>query len=207
MNVSLVATLTFALTMTFSPGPNNIMSTSLGMMHGYRKALPLIAGIVCGFGIIMLLGAVAATILLGVVPAIQPFVKYVGAVYIVWLAWITWSHRRDFGAGGGAALTRTQGFPGGLALQFANPKAIAYSLVMYSTFLAGIVRDIPLVALSAVALAGVTFAATSTWALAGAGIRVWLNSDRRRAIAAGVLAAALICTAVELAGLPALVFG
>lgn len=207
MSTSLVAALTFAVTMTFSPGPNNIMSASLGMMHGYRRALPLITGIVCGFGIVMLLGALAATVLLGVVPAVQPFVKYVGSVYIVWLAWTTWSHRRDFGTGQGAALTRTQSFPGGFALQFANPKAITFSLVMYSTFLVGLAGNIPLALLSAIALAALAFAATSTWALAGAGIRGWLSSDMRRAIAAGVLAAALVYTAVELAGLPALLLG
>jgi cysteine/O-acetylserine efflux protein len=203
----MTAALTFMISMTFSPGPNNIMSTSLGMMHGYRRTLPFITGVVCGFAIIMLVGAVTATLVLGAVPAIEPFVKYVGAAYILWLAWVTWSHRSDFGAGEATELTRSQGFLGGFALQFANPKAVAYALVMYSTFLAGVTGDVALVLLSAVALAGVAFLATSTWALAGSGIRRWLHTERQRTIAAGILVAALVYTAAELVGLPALVFG
>ena len=203
----MTAALTFMISMTFSPGPNNIMSTTLGMMHGYRRTLPFIAGVVCGFAIIMLIGAVTATLVLSAVPAIEPFVKYVGGAYILWLAWVTWSHRSDFGAGEDAPLTRSQSFLGGFALQFANPKAVAYALVMYSTFLAGVTGDVALTALSAVALAGVAFLATSTWALAGSGIRGWLKTERQRTIAAGVLVAALVYTAAELVGLPALIFG
>ena len=207
MSTSLPALIAFVVSMTFSPGPNNIMSTSLGMMHGYRRALPFIMGVVSGFAIVMGLGALAATALLAAVPAIQPVLKYLGALYILWLAWVTWSHRSRFGAGGGAELSRSQGLPGGFALQFANPKAMTYALVVYSTFIADLVRDPPLVALSALLLAGVAFASTSTWALAGAAIRRRLTSERQRAIAAGLLAAALVYTAIELAELPALLLG
>jgi cysteine/O-acetylserine efflux protein len=195
------------ISMTFSPGPNNIMSTSLGMMHGYRRTLPFISGVVCGFAIIMLVGAVTATLVLGAIPALEPFVKYVGAAYILWLAWVTWSHRSEFGAGEETTLTRSQGFLGGFALQFANPKAMAYALVMYSTFLAGLTGDVGLTLVSAAALASVAFLATSTWALAGSAIRRWLKTERQRTIAAGLLVAALAYTAAELVGLPALLFG
>ena len=203
----MTAGIAFALAMTFSPGPNNIMSTSLGMMHGYRRALRFILGVVCGFGVVMLLGSLVATALLSAVPAIQPFLKYVGATYILYLAWVTWSHRAEFGVGQDAEMTRGQGFLGGFALQFANPKGITFSLVMYSTFLADAVDDLALVALSALVLAGLAFLATSTWALAGSGIRRWLHTDRQRAVAAGVLALALVYTAVELVELPALLWG
>jgi cysteine/O-acetylserine efflux protein len=197
----------FALAMTFSPGPNNIMSTSLGMMHGYRTALRFIMGVVCGFMVVMLLGSLVATAIFAAVPAIQPLLKYVGAAYVIYLAWVTWSHRSEFGAGAQTELTRSQGFLGGFALQFANPKGITYALVMYSTFLAGIVGDLPMVLLSGAVLAGIAFLATSTWALAGSGIRRWLRTDRQRAVAAGCLSIALIYTALELAEVPALLLG
>ncbi len=207
MDASFSALVLFVVSVTFSPGPNNIMSATIGMMHGYPKTLRFILGVVCGFAIIMLLGATVANALLAVVPAIQPLLRYVGAAYILWLAWVTWSHRDDIGSQRDADLTRSQGFAGGFALQFANPKAMTYALVMYSTFLSGILRDIPLVLLSAAVLAGVAFISTSMWALAGSGIRRWLKSDRQRAIAAAVLAAALVYTAIELAGLPGALLG
>lgn len=196
------------LAMTFSPGPNNIMSASLGLMYGYPRALRFILGIVCGFAIIMMLGAVVAGTLLSVVPAVQPFLKYVGAAYILWLAWVTWSHRSDFGgAGDDTVPTRSQSFLGGFALQFANPKAMTYALVMYSTFLADWAGNVIFTLGSAIVLAAVAFVATSAWALAGAGIRQWLRTDRQRAIAAGVLVFALVYTAIELAELPQVLLG
>ncbi len=203
----MTAALVFGVTMTFSPGPNNIMSASLGLMHGYPKALRFILGVVCGFAVIMLLGAVVANALLAWVPTVQPFLKYFGAAYILWLAWVTWSHRSSFGAQSDAGLTRSQDFFGGFALQFVNPKAMTYALVMYSTFLSDLVRSIPLVLISATVLAGLAFVSTSTWALAGAGIRRWLKTDLQRAVAAAALAAALVYTAIELAELPVLLFG
>jgi len=201
------AALMFVVTMTFSPGPNNIMSASLGLTYGYPKTLRFILGVVFGFATIMLLGAVVANALLAVIPTVQPLLKYLGGAYILWLAWVTWSHRSSFGVQGDAELTRSQSFFGGFALQFVNPKAMTYALVMFSTFLSDFVRNIPLVLISAATLAGVAFLATSTWALAGAGIRGWLKSDRQRTVAAGVLATALVYTAIELTGLPALLLG
>jgi len=190
----------FALAMTFSPGPNNIMSASLGMMYGYQRALRFILGVVGGFTIVMLLGSFAALALLSTVPDIQPILKYVGAAYITYLAWTTWSHRHDFGTADGAEMTRGQGPLGGFALQFANPKAMATALVLYSTFFQAATHDLLLAVASAAGMAVAAFAATSTWALAGTAIRRWLNSDERRMMAAGVLAAALVYTAIELAG-------
>lgn len=207
MDTSLSALLAFVFSVTFSPGPNNIMSATLGMMHGYSKALRFILGVVCGFSVVLLLGAVVATALVEAFPIVQPFLKYAGAIYILWLAWTTWSHRSAFGSGDSDQPARSQGFAAGFALQFANPKGITYALVIYSTFLSGLVHDIPHVLLSSVSLAGVAYLSTSSWALAGAAIRRWLDTDRRRAIAAGVLAAALVYTAVELAEIPAHILG
>lgn len=204
----MTAAIAFMLAMTFSPGPNNIMSASLGLIYGYQRALRFILGIVCGFAIIMLLGAVVASTLLSFVPAVQPFLKYLGAAYILWLAWVTWSHRGDLGTSeGDAELLRSQGFLGGFGLQFANPKAMTYALVMYSTFLAEWAGNVLFALASAVLFAGVAFVSTSTWALAGAGIRAWLRTDRQRAIAAGILVVALVYTAVELAEIPRLLLG
>lgn len=204
--IPVAATLTFAVAGTFSPGPNNVMSASLGVMYGYRRSLPFIAGVTCGFTVVMLVCAAAAALLLGALPAIEPYLKYVGAAYILWLAWTTWSKRAEFGkAVGEKDVPRSHGFPGGFVLQFANPKAIVYGLMMYSTFLAALAsKPVPL-AVSAVALALLSMTSTSLWSVSGMTVRRWLRTDRDRAIIAGVLSLTLVYTAVELSGLPALV--
>jgi len=179
-----------------SPGPNTVTSGTLGMMVGYRRALPFLAGIFAGFVIVMSACAAAATILLEALPAVEAPLRYVGAAYVLWLAWSTWSKRASFGDPATAAAS---GFPGGFVLQFLNPKLAVYGLAVYSTFLADLPGGVVGRALSVLALAGVSFAAVTTWALAGASIRWLLRTDRQRAIAAAVLALALVYTAVELA--------
>jgi cysteine/O-acetylserine efflux protein len=201
----LFAAFTFALAGTFSPGPNNVMSGSLGIMYGFRRCMPFILGVTCGFTLVMALCAAAATVLLGSFPAVEPVLKYAGSAYILWLAWATWSKRANFGKAVGENVPRSHGFLGGLVLQFVNPKAFIYGLIMYSTFLSGLSSSLPALTVSAVVLGALGFVATSTWALAGMTIRHWLRTDTDRAIVAGVLSMTLIYTAAELLGLPALI--
>jgi cysteine/O-acetylserine efflux protein len=199
-HIPLVAFTTFAIAVNFSPGPNNVMSGSLGIMYGYRRTLPFLLGIACGFTLVMIACAAAAALLLDLLPSIEPALKYVGSAYILWLAWVTWVRRASFGKAAEGAVPKSHGFIGGFVLQFANPKVVIYGLMVYSTFLAGISGDVlPLVA-SAVGLAAISFAAVSTWALAGVTIRRWLRTDRDRAVVAGVLALSLVYTAIELSG-------
>lgn len=196
MEIAVAPTVAFVLATTFSPGPNNILSGTIGMMRGYRRALPFTLGVATGFVLVMTLCAAAATALRSTLPDVAPILRYVGAAYILWLAWSVWSTRVSFGSGEG--LPRTQGFPGGFLLQVVNPKLFAYGLTIYSTLLAPLADRAHLVAISTVALAGVSLASTTTWALTGAAIRRRLRTDRARAVAAGVLVAALLYTAVEL---------
>ena len=202
--VPLLAAFTFALAGTFSPGPNNVTSGSLGVMYGYRRCIPFILGITCGFSLVMLLSAIASTLLLGAFPAVEPVLKYAGTAYILWLAWATWAHRANFGKAIADDVPRSHGFVGGLALQFVNPKGIIYGLLMFSTFLAGLTSNIPAVIAASAVMGLLGFAATSTWAIAGMTIRHWLRTDLDRAIVAGVLSLTLVYTAAELVGVPAM---
>ena len=49
MGVDLLPVLGYALVSIFTPGPNNIMSSSLGMRLGYRGALRFVTGVATGF--------------------------------------------------------------------------------------------------------------------------------------------------------------
>jgi cysteine/O-acetylserine efflux protein len=196
--IPFAATVAFVLAGTFSPGPNNVMSGSLGVMHGFRKTMPFILGITCGFATVLLGCAAASAVLLKTVPAIEPILRWVGAAYIGWLAWSTWAKREKLGAPTGGDIPRAHGFGGGFLLQFVNVKGLIYGVMMYTTFLAGLAGHLPALAVSAVLLALVALASTSTWALGGVAIRRWLHRPRDRAIVAGFLAVTLVYTAVEL---------
>lgn len=199
--VPVISALAFAIAGTFSPGPNNVMSGTLGIMHGYRRTVPFILGITIGFGVVLVACALASSTLLELVPSLEPILRWVGAVYICWLALITWLKRDRLGAAGDDAAPRAHGFVGSFVLQFVNVKGVVYGLMMYSTFLAGLSGNTAALAASAVVLAGLGFASTTTWALGGVAIRSRLHTPRDRAIVAGILALTLAYTAVELVGI------
>jgi cysteine/O-acetylserine efflux protein len=196
--IPIVAALAFVVAATFSPGPNNIMSATLGLMQGYRKTLPFLFGIVGGFSTLLLASAAASSALLGAVPAIESIMRWVGATYILWLAWMTWVRRRSFGASTSDEVPPSHGFVGGFALQFVNAKALVFAIMMFTTFLAGIARQPFALAVSVGVLAALTFTSTSLWALGGMAIRLWLKKPRDQAILAAVLALTLVYTAIEL---------
>ena len=82
----LIAFVIFAAVMYFTPGPNNVMLLSSGLVYGFRRTLPHIAGITVGMAfMIAAVGLGLGTIFIAY-PVLQTILKYVGAAYLVWLA-------------------------------------------------------------------------------------------------------------------------
>ena len=80
------AVLGFALAMAGTPGPNNTLVTTSGANYGFRRTLPLMAGITLGVVAIMLaVGAVGSPLVRH--PVVEPVVRWVGLAYLLWLAW------------------------------------------------------------------------------------------------------------------------
>lgn len=192
-----IALLSFALITTYTPGPNNISSASMGILYGYRKSFPYLLGIVCGFSLMMFLSGWVSGMLLVSFPRFEQPLRIAGAIYICWLAYHTLRASLGFEVETGAPL----GFSSGLFLQLLNPKAIIYGLTMYTSFLSLISARPILLALSALLLGLNAFGAVSVWALFGAAIRGRLHQRRLRQIVSGVLAGLLLLTAAEIIGL------
>ena len=200
---ALIPALTFAVVGTFSPGPNNVLSASLGMRYGYRRILGFLMGMTLGFVITMSACAFASAALLDALPWVEGWLRWIGAAYIAWLAYHSWHTRRQLGAESHDGTDQSFTFWSGTLLQFINPKVLIYGVMMYTTFLSPLASSPLWLTVSAVVLALIGLAAVSTWALGGVAISGWLTTDRDRAIVAGVLAATLAYTAVEMV-LPAL---
>ncbi len=203
MDSEFVALVTFVFVTTYTPGPNNISSASMGILFGYRNSLNYLAGITAGFFLIMLLcGWIAAT-LLQVFPAIEKYLRVIGSLYILWLAYHTfrasYSFRED--------QQNILGFSNGFLLQLLNPKALVYGLTLYSTFFGGKISSPITLLFSAVAFAGVAFSAISTWTFFGAAIRTYLERPGIKQIINTALSLLLVYTAVELSGVLEFFFG
>ena len=192
-----MAFLSFALITTFSPGPNNISSASMGVLCGYKGTFKYLMGIVTGFFAVMVACAWISSTLLATFPAVETVLRFVGAGYILWLAYETLRANYTFKDDHQVAL----GFTRGLLLQVLNPKVIIYGLTMYSTFLAPITGNPIYLMLSACFLTTVAFCAISSWALFGSAIRRYLRQPKIQRAVNLVLSLLLVYTAIELSGL------
>ena len=65
----------FTLSMTITPGPNNMLLTASGARFGYRRTLPLIGGIVLGIISQLVLSALGLGVLFESIPVLKIFYK------------------------------------------------------------------------------------------------------------------------------------
>lgn len=173
---SMFALISFVLVNTFTPGPNNISSASMGMLYGYQKTVKYLVGISTGFFLVMLICGLVSASLKGNLPALAGVLRWVGAVYILWLAWKTCRATYNF-------QTQEQpvfGFAQGMFLQLLNPKGLMYGMTLYATFLAFAGQGVMSLVVSAIVLAVVAFAAVSSWALFGQVIRRYIQLPKVR---------------------------
>ena len=197
MDINYAAFLSFVFITSFTPGPNNNACASLGVLRGFRGTLPFIAGIVSGFFGVMLLVGWFSGALLARFESFEIYLRIFGAVYILWLAYHTLRASYNFDE----SQQKPLGFTNGMLLQFLNPKAIVYSLTLFTTFLAPVSSRPLLLMAAALFLCFVAFLSITTWTLFGAAIRSSLYRDGFRRAVNIVLALLMVYTALEIAGL------
>lgn len=167
---NLSAFLSYAIVVSFTPGPNNIMAMVNASRSTYKKTFKFVLGVTSGFFIIMLASCYFNLILFEIIPKIKFGMSLLGAAYLFYLA------AKILGIKFGTAKTKTDAthkssgnsFKIGFMMQFVNPKAILYGLTIISNFVTpNFSRHHELVFFSVV-LATIGFLANSSWALFGA---------------------------------------
>ena len=197
MSVEIIPMASFVLLTTFSPGPNNISSASMGVLYGYRQTRPYLLGIATGFFVIMAACALSASFLLTWAPASAEVLKWAGSLYILWLA--LGMLKAGYGISGGEGEPRA--FAKGMLLQLVNPKAMIYGLTLYSTFLAPLAHRPGYLLGLGLVFALTAFTAVSLWALCGAAISARVERPVVRRSVNSLLSLMLVYTAADLAGL------
>ena len=94
----------FAIAATVSPGGATTLATASGANFGFRRSVPLMAGI--AFGLASMAAAASAGLggLISREPSLQVAMKAVGSAYLIWLAiMVARSGPPRSGAGTGAA--------------------------------------------------------------------------------------------------------
>ena len=197
MGIDFIPLASFVVVTTFTPGPNNVSSASMGVLYGYRDTVKYLTGISVGFFFIMLLCAYVSSTLLRLIPSVEPMLRIIGAAYILWLALST--ARASYGFN--SMDQPPMGFKKGFLLQTLNPKVAIYGLTLYSTFLSSVTDKHFVLTIFALLFALTAFCATSTWALCGAAIKTHLHQRSVRTLVNAVLVLLLVYTAVDLSGL------
>jgi cysteine/O-acetylserine efflux protein len=194
MSANLFPLISFVLVTTFTPGPSNISSASVAVLHGYRKTLSYQGGLAAGVFLMMLTSGWISATLLSIFPVLESVFRYAGAAYILYLALGILKASYAFAD----QQVKPLGFAQGLVLQLLNPKLIVYAFTLFSAFLAPATSNTALLALAAVLLATTSFGATSIWAIFGTVIKVYLHRPRLKGVVNILLCLSLIYTALAL---------
>ena len=195
MEFNIIPAIAFVIITTITPGPNNIMSTSMGVMYGYRRALPFLIGIATGYLILLLTCSSLSLFLTKYLPSFTPYIRIIGAIYIFWLAYTIFRNTSFITNGNESKPLK---FQNGFLLQFVNPKAIFCGLTVFTTFLSPILDNYLEIILYSILFSCICFSAISTWALSGNLVRGYLNTPIKIKILGVILSLALVCTAIDI---------
>ncbi|MFW5694811.1 MAG: LysE family translocator [Alkalispirochaeta sp.] len=176
MDTILVPVLLFAISMSITPGPNNMLLTASGATYGYRRTVPLICGIVAGIVSLLTLSALGLGTLFESVPLLRTILKIAGSVYLVYLAFrIAFS---DAKTSGGASRERPLSFLEGAAFQYLNPKAYVMTITAMSVYPLSGSAYLPSAALIVAVFIAVTPISISLWAGFGTLLGTLMTSPR-----------------------------
>lgn len=133
MKEIIIPVLLFTLTMTITPGPNNMLLTASGARFGFMRTIPFIGGIVLGIISQLLLSALGLGYLFEHYPLAQKVLKAAGSIYILYLAW-----KIAFPPGksrkGGDTIEEPMNLLQGALFQYLNPKAYIMTMTAMSVY-------------------------------------------------------------------------
>jgi threonine/homoserine/homoserine lactone efflux protein len=187
-----LALLVYAFLTSISPGPNNLMLLASGVNFGFVRTIPHMAGIACGFLVLLLAVGFGLGALLTAFPRLELALKVAGGAYLLYLAWKIAMSRTLGTAGDGRARPMT--FLEAAAFQWVNPKAWAMAVGAMSLY-TNPARPFVSVLIIGFAFAAVNFPSVSTWAGFGMAMRGFLADPVRLKwfnIAMGLLLAATL---------------
>lgn len=188
----------FALSMCFTPGPNNALAMATGMEKGFRAALPFCLGAGIGANVTLLLLGLGLNEAFERFPLLYEVLRYAGAVYLVWLAWkisgirLPWEQQKvktvfpaeegqtQASEAEGAKERKPLGFWGAVLFQLLNVKVWLTNIMAISYYVGtgeGVWGRFA-AALALFTIMGVS--AMMSWAAGGMLMRRFLTSDGMR---------------------------
>ncbi|WP_448547846.1 LysE family translocator [Thalassotalea fusca] len=165
----------YALSMSLSPGPVNLVALSSGINQGLPKSVPFVAGASVGFIILFFLVGVGFGQLASLLPSLMIVLKVSGIVFMLYVSYLL------FNASGNVSLSNRYNatFWQGAIMQWLNPKAWMASTAAVSAFELNIFAN--LVIFCGIYLL-ICFACILAWAGAGNLLQHLLKQEQRMAL-------------------------
>ncbi len=159
-----IAVFLFAITMTATPGPNNIMLLTSSLNYGIKRTIPHGLGIICGVPLMVCAIGMGLGQVFESYPVIHKVIKVLGISYLLYLAWkIAMTDVKP----DTTKSTRPLTFIQAALFQWVNPKSWVMSVGAISAFTtigSDLSSEIIIIALSFLVAA---LTSTSTWVFCG----------------------------------------
>lgn len=188
----LVPFLIFSVSSILSPGPANIAASAFGQEVGYRGTLRFLSGMALCFALAMASFGLATESLHAIFPAVSPYLKWAGAVYMAWLAISLFIPSKA----GSDVRIRAPSFGKGILMILTNPKLYLFAAALFASFGSSLARGIPSVLALSAGLGAIQFTSASAWALLGVGFSRALGKRGFRKAFTVIMAALLVLSAV-----------
>ncbi|MEP6885610.1 MAG: LysE family translocator [Gammaproteobacteria bacterium] len=186
-----IAFVSYALVMSITPGPNNVMVLSSGANFGLRRTMPHILGITYGFTLQTLAVCTVFGLAWHHLAGPPAWLSWVGAAYLAYLAF----KLLRSGPVGTARVAKPLTLWEGMIFQAVNPKAWIMALTTASVFVPKLGDLRVALLLMGLVLILINLPCVTTWAACGDALRKWLESPRRRMVFNGIMGALLLLTA------------
>ena len=87
MSSQLISLILFGIAASFSPGPNNIVTSYSAYNFGFKKTIPTMLGVVSGWTLLSILLLFGSTIIFTKFENLQTIIKILGSAYLLFLAY------------------------------------------------------------------------------------------------------------------------
>lgn len=122
-----------AVSMTWTPGPNNMMLAASGANFGWRRTVAHAMGVAFGFPLMLVLVSLGLGPIFQAEPKIGEVLGWIGCAALLWFAWkIATAEAAD-----AQSKARPLTFLQACAFQWVNPKAWAFAIYVSSRFAVG----------------------------------------------------------------------
>ena len=189
----IIATVLYALSMSITPGPTNIIMMTTGVNHGFKSTLPFATGAATGFTALVLVVSLGFGSVLTDSEITMQIIGYAGAVMICYMGYKIAFSQSDM-----STLTDDRPtFYHGAALQWLSPKSWIACLAGVSAFNLTVGGERLAVYMVVYMIIG--YSCVLVWGYAGSKISHFLAAGENLRIFNYIMGASLVIVAVYLA--------